>query len=127
MKKVIFTDQAAASSGWYSQAIKTGRFVFVSGALGKDPVTGELVTPGNISAQTEQALMNLKSVLEAAGSCLEDVVKTTVFIDDIDKFDHFNDVYKKYFPVDPPARSTIEVGRFEEGVCVEIEATAYVD
>lgn len=125
-KEVILTKEAAAPGGWYSQAIKAGDFVFVAGTVGADPKTRQLVAPGDIAAQTEQALKNLKAILEAAGSCLENVVKTTVFIDDIEKFNQFNEVYKKYFPADPPARSTIQIGRFNNGTCVEIEAIAFV-
>jgi 2-iminobutanoate/2-iminopropanoate deaminase len=126
-KEVIFTDKAAAPGGWYSQAIRAGDFVFTAGVVGADPETRQLVAPGDMVAQTEQALRNLKVILEAAGSSLENVVKTTVFIDDVSKFNEFNEAYKKFFPSDPPGRSTIQVGRFKPGMCVEIEAIALVN
>lgn len=126
-KEVIFTEKAAAPGGWYSQAIKVGNFVFTAGVVGADPATGELVAPENMAAQTEQALKNLSAILEAAGSSLENVVKTTVFINDVDRFGEFNEVYKKFFLNDPPARSTIQIGRFKDGMCVEIEAIAFLN
>jgi 2-iminobutanoate/2-iminopropanoate deaminase len=126
MKEVIMTKNAPQPGGWYSQAVKCGQFIFVSGCVAADPVSGKLVEPGNITAQTDQALKNIKAILAAAGGTLDDVVKTTVFLDDIGKFQQFNEVYQNYFPTEPPARSAVQVGKFMPGMCIEIEAVAYL-
>ncbi len=123
-KEVVKTTSAAQPGGWYSQAIRANNFIFVSGITGVDPSGGQLVARGDIAAQTRQAIRNMANILEAGGSSLDRVVKTTVFIDDIDRFDDFNKAYKEFFVVNPPARSTVQVGRFSEGLCVEIEAIA---
>lgn len=125
-KEVIITKNAPEPKGAYSQAIKIGNFVFVSGQAAVDIVSGNFLASGDIVKQTEITLNNIKAILEAAGSSLENVVKTTVFIDDISKFKEFNNVYENFFRINPPARSTIEVSRFFEGMCIEIEAIAII-
>ncbi len=125
MQKIrIETGRAAAPGGWYSQAFRVGELVFTAGVTGTDPQTGQLVGPGDIVAQTHQIMKNLAAILEEAGSDLGHVVKTLVFVADIDQFSLFNETYKAYFPKDPPARSTMQVGRFNGGMAIEIEAVA---
>jgi len=123
MRKVIETDKAPAAIGPYSQAIDTGGFIFTSGQIPVDPSTGEVVQ-GGIEAQTAQVLENLKQVLEAAGSSLPNVIKTTVFIKDMGSFSAMNKVYETYFTEPFPARSCVEVARLPKDVLVEIEAVA---
>lgn len=124
-RAVIATDQAPAAVGPYSQAIWAGNFVFTAGQLGLDPTTGKLVG-GGVEAQTRQALTNLSAVLEAAGTSLANVVKTTVFLQDIGDFQAMNGVYAQFFAVDPPARSAVQVAALPLGGLVEIEAAAWV-
>lgn len=124
-KHVITTPQAPAAFGPYSQAIKAGSLVYTAGQVGLDPQTGELV-PGGIQAETRQVLTNLKSILEAAGASLGQVVKTTVFLRDMNDFAQMNAVYAEFFPANPPARSTVQVAALPKGVAVEIEAVAVV-
>ena len=123
MKTVISTTEAPAAIGPYSQGIAAGSFVFCSGQIPLDPATGKLISD-DISLQTERVLENLVAVLGAQGIGLEDVVKTTVFMTDLAKFDEMNTVYGNYFPGDPPARSTIQVAALPKGANVEIEAIA---
>lgn len=123
MNCVVFTKDAPEAIGPYSQAIKTGGEVVTSGQLPVNPQTGQLATSG-IEAQTAQALDNLKAVLEAAGSSMDLVKKTTVFIKNMDDFSLINGVYAKYFPVNPPARSCVEVARLPKDALIEIEAVA---
>jgi 2-iminobutanoate/2-iminopropanoate deaminase len=123
-KEVVVGDKIPKPIAPYSPGIKAGNFVFVSGQVGMHPSTGELV--GNSTAeQTEQALKNLKEVLEAAGSALEHVVKTTVFLSDLNDFKEMNEVYGSFFKNNPPARSTVQVG-LVHGLKVEIEAIALI-
>jgi 2-iminobutanoate/2-iminopropanoate deaminase len=122
-RKVISTDKAPAAVGPYSQAVRVGDFVFAAGQVAIDPAAGKLIE-SNTAAQTRQALTNLSAVLEAAGSSLNRVVKTTVFLKDMSQFQAMNDVYAEFFPSDPPARSTIEVAALPLGALVEIEAIA---
>lgn len=122
----IDTKLAAAPGGWYSQGFQVGDLIFTAGVTGNDPVTQQLVGPGDIVAQTHQIMKNLQAILNAAGSDLEHVFKTLVFVSDIDQFQLFNETYKKYFPKDPPARSTMQVGKFNGGMVIEIEAIATV-
>ena len=123
MKKPIQTHRAPAAIGPYSQAIASGPWVFCSGQIPIDPATGETET-GGIEAQTRRVLENLKAVLEEAGTGLDRVVKTTVFLADLADFAAMNAVYGGFFPDVPPARSTVQVAGLPRGVAIEIEAVA---
>jgi 2-iminobutanoate/2-iminopropanoate deaminase len=126
-KEVVRTEQAPApfQGAPYSQAIKAGGFVFVSGQLALRPGEKELMG-GEIGAQTEQAFANLHAILEEAGSSLDQLVKTTVFLQNLDDFAGMNEVYAKHVGSTPPARSTVEVAKLPSGALVEIEAIALV-
>ncbi len=123
MNRTITTSGAPKPVGPYSQAVIAGGFVFLSGQGPLDPATNRLVD-GDIAAQTERVLENLKAVLEAAGSSLGQVLKTTVFLKDLNDFRKMNEVYARYFPENPPARATIEAARLPLDTLVEIEAIA---
>lgn len=123
-KVVVKTDKAAKPGGWYSQAYKVGNLIYTAGITANDPDTQEMVSPGDIAGQTDQIMMNMKAILEEAGSDLEHVIKTLVFVKNIEEFPIFNEVYKKYFPLNPPARSTMQVGKFMGDMVIEIEAIA---
>ncbi len=125
-RQVIHTDQAPKAIGPYSQAIRVGEFVFCAGQAGLDPATGNLVS-GGIEAETRRTLQNLAAVLAAAGTSLERVVKTTVFLLDLNEFQRMNAVYAEFFPTDPPARSTVQVARLPKDARVEIEVIARCD
>lgn len=126
-RKIVLTSKAPQPIGPYSQGIVAGPGLLVTaGQIPADPATGELVQ-GNIQAQTRQALENLKSVLEAAGASLKDVVKTTVFLKDLSDFVPMNDVYSEYFQNSPPARTAVEVARLPKDAKIEIEALAIVE
>jgi 2-iminobutanoate/2-iminopropanoate deaminase len=122
-RHAVTTSGAPAAIGPYSQGIVSGDLIFCSGQLGLDPATGDLVE-GGVEAQTERALRNLASVLDAAGASIADVVKTTVFLADIDDFAAVNAVYARHMPDPAPARSTFAVGALPKGGLVEIEAIA---
>lgn len=122
-KTVISTNNAPAAIGPYSQAIRAGNLVFVSGQIPIIPATGELVQ-GDIRLQTRQALENLKHILAAAGASLDSVVKTTVFMKDLNDYSAINDVYKEFFANKPPARAAVQAARLPRDVGVEIEAIA---
>ncbi|MBC7242753.1 MAG: RidA family protein [Anaerolineae bacterium] len=122
-RQVIATPKAPAAVGPYSQAIKANGFVFTAGQLGLDPATGKLVE-GDVTDQARQALKNLQAILEAAGSSLEQVVKVTVFLKDINDFKRVNEVYAEFFTTQPPARSAVQVAALPLGGLVEIEAVA---
>lgn len=122
-KKSVFTEKAPKAIGPYSQAITVGNMLFTSGQLGIDPTTGNIVE-GTIQDETQQSLNNLKSVLEAAGATLNDVVKTTVFIKDMNQFGLINEVYGQFFNEHKPARSCVEVARLPKDGNVEVEAIA---
>jgi 2-iminobutanoate/2-iminopropanoate deaminase len=124
-REVIKTSTAPDVVLPLSQAIKLGNMIFTSGAIARDPETRELIG-GDIEKQTEQVILNLKEVLEAAGSSLDKVVKVTVFLTDIRDFEGMNKVYRKFFPKDPPARSTVEVSKLAVDTRVEIEMIAGV-
>ncbi len=124
MKEIISTENAPAAIGPYSQAVKAGGLLFLSGQIALDPKTGEVVEPGCISCQLEQVMKNIKGVLESQGLDFSDIVKTTVFLKDLHEFALVNETYKKYFPKDAPARSCIEISRLPKDVLVEIEAIA---
>ena len=123
MKEIISTQKAPAAIGPYSQAVRAGNLLFVSGQVPLDPATGELVTP-TIQAQATQALTNLKAIVEQAGGTLDNVVKTTVFLNSMDDFVEMNRVYKTFVSADCPARSAVEVSRRPKHALVEVEAIA---
>ncbi len=123
-KSVISTKNAPAAIGPYSQAIKAGNLVFISGQIPIIPATGEIVR-GDIKLQTKQVLENLKNILDAAGSCIDNVVKTTVFMKDLNDYTAINDVYKEFFTDKPPARAAVQAARLPRDVGVEIEAVAF--
>ncbi|MEO6144691.1 MAG: Rid family detoxifying hydrolase [Dermatophilaceae bacterium] len=118
----VFTDDAPSALGPYSQAIVAGGFVFCSGTAGIDPQTGQVAE--GIEAQTEQALRNLSAILEAAGTSLADLVKTTIFYTDVDDFAKLNEVYSRFMPDPPPARSAPANVNLPRGLLVSIEAIA---
>lgn len=123
MREAIATKNAPAAIGPYSQGIKANGFLFLSGQVALDPASGQLVA-GDIRAQTERVLQNLQAVLEAAGSSLARVVKTTVFLADLNDFAAMNEVYARFFPAPPPARATVEVRRLPLDARVEIDVIA---
>ena len=123
MKEIISTSRGPKAIGPYSQAIKAGGFVFVSGQVALDPATGKIVE-GDVSAQTERTLENLKAIVEAAGSSLDRALKATVFLKDLRDFAAMNEVYKRYFPSNPPTRATVEVARLPLDLRVEIDLIA---
>lgn len=123
MKVIIKTDNAPQAIGPYSQAVKANGFVFASGQIPIDPATGQFVE-GGIAEQTEQVMKNVSKVLEAAGSSLDKVIKTTVFLADMGEFAAMNEVYGRYFEQEPPARATVEAARLPRDARVEIEAIA---
>ncbi len=125
MKKRVFTSQAPQPVGPYNQAIVWNNLVFTAGQIAIDPATGQLST-GDIQEQTELVLKNLQAVLEAAGSGLDHVIKTTVFLKNMDDFAAMNEVYARFFQETPPARSAVEVARLPKDVLVEIECIAYI-
>lgn len=122
MKKVISTTNAPAAIGPYSQAIEANGMVFASGQIPVNPATGEI--PEGIEAQAEQVMTNMKNLLEAAGTSLDNVLKTTVFIKSMEDFGTINGIYSKYFTKDCPARSCVEVSRLPKDVLLEMEAIA---
>jgi 2-iminobutanoate/2-iminopropanoate deaminase len=123
VKQIIKTERAPQAIGPYSQAVRAGALVFASGQIPLDPQTGEFVE-GGVAEQTEQVLRNLSAVLEAAGTSLDRVVKTTVFLADMNDFAAMNEVYGRYFSQDAPARATVEAARLPRDARVEIEAIA---
>jgi 2-iminobutanoate/2-iminopropanoate deaminase len=125
MRDVVITEHAPQAIGPYSQAIKAGGFVFVSGQIPIDPTTG-LIAQSEVSAQTDRVLQNLKAILTAAGTSLENVVKTTVFLKSMGDFAAMNEVYARFWKKAPPARSTVEVSRLPKDVLVEIDVVALV-
>ena len=125
MKEIIQTEHAPNAIGPYSQAVRANGLVFVSGQIAIDPQTGQFVA-GGIVEQTEQVLKNLGAVLEAAGSGLNRIVKTTVFLADMQEFVAMNEVYGRFFKETPPARATVEAARLPRDARVEIEAIALV-
>jgi 2-iminobutanoate/2-iminopropanoate deaminase len=123
MKKIISTAKAPAAIGPYNQAILINGILYTSGQIPIDPISGK-ITVTDIASQTKQVLSNLKNILEEAGFSLPDVVKTTVFLTDMGNFGIFNEVYKTYFPKDPPARSCVAVKQLPINALVEIECIA---
>lgn len=129
MREVIHTNQAPAPVGPYNQAIAaTGKMIFVAGQIPLDPVSGEIVGAGDVAAQTQQAIANLTAILVAAGATLESVVKTSVFLKDMNDFAAMNGVYAQHFAeATAPARACVEVARLPKDVLVEIECIAVVE
>ncbi|MFB6207384.1 MAG: Rid family detoxifying hydrolase [Haloglomus sp.] len=126
MKRVISTDDAPAAVGAYSQATTNGELLITAGQL---PLTtdGELLDDEPVAVQTRQCLRNVAAILESEGASLDDVLKTTVFLDDIDDFDEFNEAYSEFFETEPPARSAVGAGAVPKGAAVEIEAIATLE
>jgi len=124
MKKEIKTNNAPKAIGPYSIGIVFDKLVFTSGQLGIDPKNGELV-PGGVISETRQALLNLQTILDSGDSSLENVLKTTVFLRDINDFKLMNEIYSEFFHDTPPARSAVQVSALPKGAAVEIEAIAY--
>ena len=124
-RTVLAPEEAPKAIGPYSVGIRAGDQVFVSGTLGVDPKTGEFAS-GGIEAETRQALQNIANILEAGDSSLDGVVKTTVFLRDMNDFSRMNSVYAEFFPKNPPARSTFQVAALPKGAAVEIEVIALV-
>lgn len=125
MKQAVLSDKAPAPLGPYSQAVRAGDWLFISGSLGIDPATGAFV-PGDAAAQARRALENMRAVLAAAGASMDHVVKTTVFLADMNDFASFNAVYGEFFTGVPPARSGVQAARLPKDAFVEIEAVAYL-
>lgn len=123
-RKTINTKRAPAPVGAYSQAVRAGNFVFVSGQIPVNPETGEVVF-ADITQQTERVLANIRNILQEAGLDLDDIVKTTVYLELMDDLSRVNEVYGRYFGDNPPARAAVEVSRLPKDVAVEIEAIAY--
>ncbi|HID80416.1 MAG TPA: RidA family protein [Ignisphaera sp.] len=125
VKKVIYTENAPRPIGPYSQGVKVGNFLFISGQIPIDPVTGKVIE-GSFRDKVARVLENIKAIVEAAGGSLENVVKVTVYLRDISKFVEFNEVYAVYFRENPPARSVVEVSNLPKGVDIEVEAIAFI-
>lgn len=125
-KKIIQTENAPLPIGPYSAAVRYEKMVFTAGQIGIDPQTGEIVA-GGIEAETRQVLTNLKNLLEAAGASLRQVIKTTVFMRDLNEFAQMNRVYAEFFDKEFPARSTVQVSALPKGAAIEVEAIAFLD
>jgi 2-iminobutanoate/2-iminopropanoate deaminase len=125
MKDIVTTDRGPKPIGPYSQAVKANGLLYLSGQVALDPKSNEMLT-GDIGPQTERVLENIKGILEAAGSNLHHVVKTTVFLKDMNQFPQMNEVYGRYFTAAPPARSTVQVARLPKDALVEIEVIATI-
>ena len=123
MKRTVSTDDAPAAVGAYSQAATDGSLLFTAGQLPLTP-DGELLDGDSVAAQTRQCLENVLAILGSEGLDATDVLKVTIFLDDVDDFDEMNEAYAEFFAEDPPARSAVEVGRVPKGAAVEIEAVA---
>ena len=123
MREVIATEQAPQAIGPYSQAIRAQGLIFTSGQIAIDPATAQIIA-GDVSAQTDRALKNLAAILQASGSSLEKVLRSTVFLKNMGDFAAMNEVYGRYFKQEPPARSTVEVARLPKDVLIEIDVIA---
>ena len=123
MKKIISTNEAPGAIGPYSQAVRTGSFLFCSGQIPLDPKSGQIVS-GDIAVQTRRVLDNIAAVLRADGLTFDNVVKTTIFLTDLGDFQTVNEIYGSYFKQDPPARSTVQVSALPKGAKIEIDAIA---
>ena len=125
-KNVVSTTDAPSAIGPYSQAIQVGNFLFVSGQIPINPTTGQLIEETGIKAQTRRVLANVQAIVSAAGGSLENVVRTTVFLRDMNDFAEMNSVYAEYFQSAPPARSTVQAARLPRDVAVEIDCIAVI-
>ena len=123
MRDIVSTDRGPKPIGPYSQAVKANGLIYVSGQIGLDPKTGEMVA-GGIAEQTDRAMNNLKGIVEASGSKLSHAVKTTIYLKDMNDFAAMNEVYGKFFSAAPPARSTVQVARLPKDALVEIDIIA---
>jgi 2-iminobutanoate/2-iminopropanoate deaminase len=123
MKKIVSTNEAPAAIGPYSQAVRSGSFLFCSGQIPLDPKSGQIIS-GDIAAQTRRVFDNIAAVLRTEGLTFDNVVKTTIFLTDLGDFQTVNEVYGSYFKQDPPARSTVQVSALPRGAKIEIEAIA---
>jgi 2-iminobutanoate/2-iminopropanoate deaminase len=126
IKKIIKTEKAPKAIGPYSAGVKTEKFIYTAGQLGIVPETGNIID-GGVESETRQSLTNIKNILEEGGSSLNSVVKTTVFLRDMNDFSLMNSIYAEFFLEDPPARSTVQVAALPKGAAVEIEAIALVE
>lgn len=126
MKKIVSTGEAPAAIGPYSQAVRSGNFLFCSGQIPLDPKSGQIVS-GDIAAQTRRVLDNIGAVLKAEGLTFETIVKTTIFLTDLADFQTVNEIYGSYFKQQPPARSTVQVSALPKGANIEIEVIAVAD
>jgi 2-iminobutanoate/2-iminopropanoate deaminase len=126
MKKIISTSEAPSAIGPYSQAVRSGNFLFCSGQIPLDPKSGQIVS-GDIATQTRRVLDNIGAVLKADGLTFENIVKTTIFLTDLGDFQTVNELYGSYFKQQPPARSTVQVSALPKGAKVEIEVIAVAD
>lgn len=124
-KKIIYTADAPAPIGSYSQAVQSGNTLFVSGQIAIDPASGDLVT-SSIEDETKQVMKNLQAILTAAGMDFSNVIKCSIFLQDMNNFPKVNEIYGQYFQTDPPARETVEVAKLPKGVNVEISCIASV-
>ena len=128
MKKTVFnTPKAPPAAGPYSQAVRAGNLLFTAGQVALDPATKTVIPERDIRSHTRRVLLNIQAVLEASGTSLANVVRTTVFLKDMNDFAEMNSVYAEFFPSDPPARSTVEVARLPKDVLVEIDCIAIVE
>lgn len=126
-RKIIHTSEAPQPIGPYSQAVQAGgEFIYTAGQIPLDPKTGQIVE-GGIKEQTRQVLQNLRAILEQAGASLNTVIKTTIYLKDLNEFSSVNEVYAEFFQNDPPARTTIEVSRLPRDVRIEIDAVAIIE
>ena len=126
MKKIISTSEAPAAIGPYSQAVRSGNFLFCSGQIPLDPESGKIVS-GDIATQTRRTLDNIGAVLKAQGLTFDNIVKTTIFLTNLDDFQTVNEIYGSYFKREPPARSTVQVSALPKGANIEIEVIAMTD
>ena len=126
MKKIIQSNDAPAPIGPYSQAVQAGNMIFVSGQIALDAKTGNMMDE-NISKETQKVMENIKSVLKQAGADMQNIVKSSIFLSDMNNFTHVNAVYSNYFETNPPARETVEVSRLPKDVNVEISVIAILD
>lgn len=125
-KEILISEKAPEAIGPYSVGVRIGNLIFTAGQIGIDPETGDLV-PGGIESETEQVLRNLRNILQEAGGGLHAVVKTTVFLQDMDDFVRMNNIYANFFTENFPARSTVQVAQLPKGAAIEIEAIAFLE